>query len=185
MSGASEPLVVAELGPPHGIRGEVTGRLSGVEAGWLQGRSGVILRGTDGSETPVVVERIRPKKDFWILRLDVLQDREAAEASRGAVLLVSRDELPEPTDDEWYVADLVGLAVESDTGEALGVLEEVLKLPANDVFVVRGARGEILLPVIDEVVRSVDLRQKKVVVQLLPGLVEEGGPSGGPAGSER
>jgi 16S rRNA processing protein RimM len=176
--GSNETLVVAELGPAHGIRGEITARLCGVEPAWLQGRSGVILRERDGKERGVVVERIRPKKDHWILEIDLLKDRSRAEATRGAVLLVPRVELPPPDGGEWYVADLVGLAVVTEAGESLGVLEEVLKLPANDVFVVRGGRGEILLPVTDEVVRAVDLGEGRVVVRLLPGLVDEEGGRG-------
>ncbi|MGQ0722174.1 MAG: PRC-barrel domain-containing protein, partial [Candidatus Eiseniibacteriota bacterium] len=63
--------------------------------------------------------------------------------------------------------------VVSDDGIEVGVLEDVLKMPANDVLVVRGERGEVLLPVTHEVLRSVDPVERRVVVHLLPGLLDE------------
>lgn len=111
---------------------------------------------------------------MWILAIDVLSDRESAEAYRNSVLLALREDLPQPQDDEWYVQDLLGLPVVTEEGEALGILEEVLKMPANDVLVVRGNGREILLPMIDDVVREVDLEQRRIVARLLPGILEEG-----------
>ena len=173
--GNPEYLIVAELGPAHGLRGEITGRLSGIEPSGLVDLPEVRLRRPDGSEIGVSVRRVRPKgggKKGWILEIDGLRDRTAAEAHRGAVLLARRAELPSLEEEEWYIADLVGCSVETESGEELGRLEEVLQLPANDVFVVRGERGEVLLPVIDDVVRSVEVEVRRVVVRLLPGLIE-------------
>jgi len=149
-------------------------RLSGVEPDTLVSLSGLRLLEPDGTERKARVIRARPHKSGgWILVLGGVRDRDGAESLRGAVLIAAREELPPPGEDEWFVADLVGSEVVSDAGEPLGTLEEVLKMPANDVFVVRGPRGEILLPVIDDVIRTVDPEAGRVTVHLLPGLVEE------------
>ena len=71
------------------------------------------------------------------------------------------------------MADLVGLEVETDTGENLGRLEEVLLLPANDVVVVRGPRGEVLLPVLPDVIVRVETEAGRMVVRVPPGLIED------------
>lgn len=165
-------LIVAELGRPHGLRGEIEARLDGVGPDELRSLAGLSLLRPDGEETAAGVIGARPKGRGWILGIRGIEDRDEAAAWRGSLLIAPRASLPEPEDGEWYVADLVGLAVVTDRGESLGTLDEVLHLPANDVFVVRGGRGEILLPVTDEVVREVDREAGRVTVHLLPGLVE-------------
>jgi len=166
-------LVVAELGKPQGLRGEITGRLFGVTPEELLGIEGLTLRDPAGRERPVRVESIRPRKLGWVLALDAVADRTAAEAHRGSELLARRADLPPPAEGEWLVADLVGLEVETDTGENLGRLEEVLLLPANDVVVVRGPRGEVLLPVLPDVIVRVETEAGRMVVRVPPGLIED------------
>jgi 16S rRNA processing protein RimM len=168
-----DTLIVAELGKPHGIRGEITARLRGVTVDELAAISSLRVRGADDSEAPVRVSGGRPRSAGWILRIDGVNDRDEAEAFRGAVILAPRQELPAPEPGEWWVDDLIGLEVVSDDGEPLGRLTEVLKLPANDVFVVRSDVREVLLPAIDDVILAVDLEEKKMTVHLLPGLIEE------------
>ncbi len=169
----ADRLVVAEIGPAHGIRGEVTARLSGLTPQELVDLGNLRLRHADGRLESVRVRRVRPKKATWILELDRSGSRNEAEALRGAEILARRSDLPEPDDGEWYVADLVGLSVVTGSGEDLGTLEEVLQLPANDVIVVRGPRGEILVPVLDHVILSVDPEEGRMVVELPAGLLDE------------
>jgi 16S rRNA processing protein RimM len=166
-------LIVAELGRPHGIRGQATAVLSGVSADALVALSGLRLAREDGAERSTRVLRAVPKGNGVILELEGLFDRDAAEEWRGAALIARRDVLPALDSGEWYVSDLVGSTVVSDEGIEIGVLEDVLKMPANDVLVVRGERGEVLLPVTHEVLRSVDPVERRVVVHLLPGLLDE------------
>lgn len=104
-----------------------------------------------------------------LLRLEGILTREDAEALRGAPLFIRRDELEPPGPGEYYVADLVGMEVFTESGQPLGVLEEVWHPGANDVYVVRGGR-EWLIPATREVVLEVDLAARRMKVRLLPGL---------------
>jgi 16S rRNA processing protein RimM len=165
-------LIVAELGRPHGVRGEVNARLEGIGPEALRTLARLSLLRPDGEERAVRVRRVRAKPPGWIVQVSGIDDRDEAEAWRGALLIAPRELLPQAAEGEWYVADLVGLEVVTDRGETLGRLEDVLHLPANDVLVVRGRR-EILLPVTEEVVRGVDREAGRVTVHLLPGLLEE------------
>ncbi|RMF85794.1 MAG: 16S rRNA processing protein RimM, partial [Nitrospirae bacterium] len=88
-----------------------------------------------------------------------------------AALWAERDALPPLEAGAYYVADLVGLAVETLEGAPLGTLAEVIETGAADVWVVRGEAGELLLPATREVVRRVDLAARRVVVAPLPGMV--------------
>jgi 16S rRNA processing protein RimM len=166
-------LIVAELGRPHGIRGQATARLAGVSPETLVSLSDLRLARADGAERKTRVLRVQPKGEGVVLELEGLTDRDAAEEWRGGALIARRDQLPALDDGEWYVSDLIGSTVVSEAGEDLGVLDDVLKMPANDVLVVHGPRGEILLPVTREVVRSVDAARRRVLVHVLPGLLDE------------
>jgi 16S rRNA processing protein RimM len=90
---------------------------------------------------------------------------------RGQLLLIPEDEALPLAEGEYFLYQLVGLAVYTDEGEHLGSLVEVLETKANNVFVVRGSRGEVLLPDIDEVVLEIDFEAERMLVHLLPGLL--------------
>ncbi len=166
-------LVVAELGRAHGLRGEVAARVHGIGSEELLGIPFVVMRRPDGSESEVRVVAARAHGGGVLLTISGIEDRTAAEEARGAELRVRREDLPDPGERVWYVADLVGCEVVEENGAALGVLEEILPMPAHDVYVVRGARGEVLLPATEEVILGVDLAGRRMTVHLLPGLAPE------------
>src|SRR5208282_2632472 len=86
-----------------------------------------------------------------------------AEALRGAELAVPESDRAPLNDNEYYVSDLMGLRVETSSGEPLGVVEEVMDETANAILVVRREGKEILLPVLKSVVKRVDLKNRVVV----------------------
>ena len=101
------------------------------------------------------------------------EDPSAAAALRGTLIEIEEDALPALPDGEFYVHDLVGLAVVRSDGEQLGMLTEVVRTGANDVYVVRreGER-DVLIPAIPDIVLDVDLAAGLMRVELLPGLLE-------------
>ena len=101
------------------------------------------------------------------------ESRAAAESIVGELIEIPESDLPELPDGEYYVHDLVGMAVESSEGEHLGTLVEVLRTGSNDVYLVRreGAR-DLLLPAIPDAIVSVDVPARRMVVEVLPGLLE-------------
>jgi 16S rRNA processing protein RimM len=99
-----------------------------------------------------------------------VNDRNAAELLRGSWLYVSKDVLPELPEGSFYRFQLLGLAVRTEEGKALGRVEDILEAGPHDVCVVRGEDGEVLIPAVDALVR-VDLERGEMVVRSLPGLV--------------
>ena len=126
-----------------------------------------------GSVDPqlTVVESVRFHKTFVLVKLAGYDSREAAVALRSQLLQVPEDKGIPLEDGEYYLYQLVGLAVYSDEGEHLGELKEVLETKANNVFIVQGDRGEVLLPDTEEVIVDIDFENGRMEVHLLPGLI--------------
>ena len=82
---------------------------------------------------------------------------------------VYEEDLPSLPEGTYYIKDLIGLDVITDDGRELGKLDDVIQTGANDVYNVNG----ILLPVIDEVVKKIDLENHKIVVHLIDGLIQQ------------
>lgn len=105
-----------------------------------------------------------------LLRLERVATRNAAEALRGARVLICTGDLPALPPGEYYAYQLVGLRVVRESGEALGELSEVLRTGSNDVYVVKTANGELLLPAIESVIRAIDLDAGTMTVVVPAGL---------------
>ena len=90
---------------------------------------------------------------------------------RGRLLLIPRAHAAVLDPDEYYSDELIGLSVLTDAGMGLGELVDILWTGANEVYVVEGSFGEVLLPAIAEVIQVVDLQAGEMVVKLLPGLI--------------
>lgn len=126
----------------------------------------------------VVVESSRAHKGHLLVKLSGVHDRGEAEALRNLWLLVPEGEAAELEADSYWVHDILGLTVLTEGGETLGQVVDVLLTGANDVYVVQTPptinRGrELLLPAIADVVQAVDLAERRLIVRLQPGLIEE------------
>jgi 16S rRNA processing protein RimM len=154
----------------HGLRGEVIADVFGdLTELFMQGLE---LRLTDGegAESRVTVRQARRHQDRLILELEGIETCDRAEGLRSRVIWLTRD-LVGPLDSKrWFVQDILGVEVFTDTGERLGRLTEVMHMPANDVYVVRGEGGEILLPAIEDVIKEVDVVAGRMLVHLIEGL---------------
>jgi 16S rRNA processing protein RimM len=118
-------------------------------------------------------EGVRRHKGAILLKLAGCDDRNEAELLRDMLVQIPIEEAVPLEDGEHYHFQIVGVRVETEDGEWLGQVAEVLETGANDVYLVRGPRGEILLPAITDVVRELDMEEKHMVVRLLPGTLAE------------
>jgi 16S rRNA processing protein RimM len=96
---------------------------------------------------------------------------EQAAGLYGQTLYIRRDEATRLGRDEFFLHQVVGLAVETTDGRQLGRVEDVLRTGANDVYVVRGGLGELLLPAIAPVVKQIDPDAGRLLVELMPGML--------------
>jgi len=120
----------------------------------------------------VKVAKFRRSGAIGFLTLEGVEDRNAAEAIDGFTISVDRHDLPELGDDEVYLADLVGLAVEHG-GERLGVVERIEVYPSSSALVVSTADRELEIPIHPPYVEEVDLRARTVRVARLDELLAD------------
>ena len=99
-------------------------------------------------------------------------DATSAEALAGATLGVRMQDIYPLPQDTYYLFQLVGSEVKGGSGSRIGVVEDVLNLPANDVLVVKTGAGEVLIPVTKNVIRSVDTTNKTIEIEEIDGLLE-------------
>jgi 16S rRNA processing protein RimM len=154
---------LGEIGAAHGVRGEV--RLHSFTAdpeaiadyGPLETEDGRVLE----------IEALRPAKDHFVATLSGVRDRNAAERLTNVKLYVPRERLPKPAEaDEFYHADLIGLAVVNRAGEKLGTISAIHNFGAGDLIEVRldsGSKTE-LIPFNEVTVPLVDIGEGKVVI---------------------
>ena len=117
------------------------------------------------------VEEVKFSKNQVLLKFKGIETIEQAEELRNYYLQAKREDI-KLEKGAYFIVDLIGLEVYTEEGELLGTLKEVLQPGANDVYVVENkAKQEILLPVIPDVVKQVDIEGKKIVVKLLEGLI--------------
>jgi 16S rRNA processing protein RimM len=107
------------------------------------------------------------------LKLSGIDDRDAAISRRGRHLLVCEDDLEPLPEGEYYRFQLIGLRAVTTAGEDLGEVTEVFSTGANDVLVIRGSRGEVLVPAVEDVLVRVDLAGGAITVEPVPGLLPD------------
>lgn len=167
---------VGKIVNTHGIRGElkVLSRTDFADVRFAPGSMLQIIDDERGISVGVKVASSRPIKNMFIIKFQGFNDINEVEKFKGASLMVSEDEL-EPLDEgEYYYHEIIGCQVLTEDGEQLGVISEILSPGANDVWVIdrpKGSGKQILLPVIDEVLLSVDVKEKVVTVRLMEGLI--------------
>ncbi len=124
---------------------------------------------------PFEVEKARVHKNCVLLKLKGINNINSAEQYRNKTVSVDRDEV-ELDEDTYFIADLEGLTVIDADGTNLGKLKEVISLPSNDVYVVKG-KDEYMIPAVEEFIVSVDLDEGIMNVKTIPGMKTEKGAS--------
>jgi 16S rRNA processing protein RimM len=164
---------VAQIGAPHGVRGEVRLRVF-TEDPMAVTRYGP-LETEDGSHQ-FEIEALRPARRFFVARLRGIGDRTAAERLSNVALYVAREKLP-PTEDEktFYHADLIGLLAYDQQGASVGTVLAVHNFGAGDLLEIQpqGGGAPVMLPFTEAAVPNVDFAAGRIVIDPPAGTFEE------------
>lgn len=165
-------LQVGVITTTHGVRGEVkvypttddAARYKKLKSVWLD--TGTELRELE-------ITGVRFFKNLVILKFKGIDTINDIERYKGKSLFVTRENAVKLKKNEYFIADLIGLLVETEDGEALGELTDVLQTGANDIYVVKkDGAPELLIPAIKDCILKVDIEAGVMQVHLLDGLRE-------------
>lgn len=164
-------LAIGRIATAHGIHGEVRVELHTDFPDRFAPQVKLFMGET---LTPAIIEYARPHKQQMLVKFVDVETRNDAETLRNQWLFVPEDDAVELEADTYWVHDIIGLQVQTESGEALGAVTDVLFTGANEVYVVADPNSkELLLPAIADVVQKVDLAAGVITVRLLPGMRDE------------
>ena len=160
-------IVVGRVVAPWGVKGEVK----------VEVMTDFPDRFSPGEEVhidgcPMRIENSRWHKGRVTLKLDTVDSVEAAEKIRGRWLEIPSSKLRPLPQDQYYQFQLIGLEVWTTEGQHLGRIADILPTGSNDVYLVQGELGELLIPAIEDVVKSIELEKGRIVVELIAGLLQ-------------
>jgi 16S rRNA processing protein RimM len=168
-----EPILVGTVARAHGLHGEVVvDSYSDAPERFAPGSelSAALSAATEAPPRRLRVATSRPFQERLLVRFEGIENRTDAEALRGAELTVPRREVKPLPQGQHYRFELIGLEAATSAGERIGEVVEVFTTGSNDVFVVRGERGEILIPAIPGVIVSMDVAAGTITIDPPAGL---------------
>lgn len=167
-----ERFVIGKIVNAHGIKGELKvipetedpNRFKKLKKVWVE---------KDGVAKEYEYQSSRILENTVLLSLKGVDDRDKALKLQGAYVSVSREDAIKLPEGRYFIADLIGCTVYEHTGEVLGTVKDVFETGSNDVYeVVNDVGKSMLVPALEKVVRMVDIENRKIIVELLPGLKE-------------
>lgn len=132
----------------------------------------VLMCEKGGVITGLTIEKVRPQKNFFVIKFKEIADMNAAEDIVGSVIKINPDELTELPADTYYIFDIIGMNVVTDEGQELGAVRDVIQTGSNDVYIVKGTEKEYMIPALKEVVLNIDKDAKRIVIKPLNGLLD-------------
>ena len=165
-------LRVGRISGAHGLKGALRFRPDNPHSDTLEQVKRVFLE-RDGASREFRLTAITPlNATTQRITLEGIADINAAESLKGAVVMVATEDVPAAKPGEFYYYEAIGCEVFLTDGSRLGAIEEIFSNGAHDVWVVRDAEREVLVPVIEDVVKTMDLPARRVTIDPIPGLLD-------------
>ena len=158
---------------PHGVKGKMKVEYFGEDFHRLFSYREVFIENEKSGLASYEILEVIPQSPRLILRLKGIKKMGEIEPLIGKEILIRKESLPELEEGEYYWVDLLGIKVETQEGKGIGKVKEIFPTGAHDVYVVEGKRGEIFLPAIEEVIQSINLKEKVMKVVRMEGLWED------------
>ncbi len=161
-------VLIGVVAGAHGVRGEMKIDLQTDFPERFKRLSTVY---TGEEHRPLQIAAVRKLGDRVALRVDAVTDRDAAQAMRGTELYIPISEIMPLPEHSYYRDQIIGLRVETTSGEPIGTITEILVTGSNDVYVAKDEQREILIPALKDIVREVDLEGGRMVIEPVDGLL--------------
>jgi 16S rRNA processing protein RimM len=165
-------LRVGRISGTHGLKGALRFRPDNPDSDILAEVKRIFLE-RDGESREFRLTAIAPLNPTTRrITLEGIADINAAESLKGAVVMLATEDVPAAKPGEFYYYEAIGCEVFLTDGTRLGAIEEIFSNGAHDVWVVRDAEREVLVPVIEDVVKAMDLPARRVTIEPVPGLLD-------------
>lgn len=165
MADSVELVAIGVIEKSFGVRGGLRVRSLSDVPGRFEGLTRVTLEAPSGTVKNATIRSVRAMNGSYVLGMDVCSTPEDAAMFRGWTLKIPQGSAPPLPEGQYYEYELIGLAVQDETGRSLGTVEDILKTPGHHVFVVRGEDGEVLIPAAKDAVAAVDVPNKTMTVR--------------------
>lgn len=165
-------LQVGVITQTHGVRGEVKVFPTTDDPERFLDLKKVLLD-TGKEKISLEIKSVKFFKQFVILKFKGIDNINDIERYKRCPLLVNREDAVELEEDEYFIADMIGMAVWTDDDKEFGTLKDVIETGANDVYIIQSKdHGEVLVPAIKECIIDVNVEEQKMVIHLMDGLLD-------------
>ena len=164
-------LQVGVISSTHGVRGEVKVFPTTDDVTRFRQLKKVYLD-TGREMLPLEMQNVKFFKQFAILKFKGIDNINDIEKYRGKSLMIDREDAVDLDEDEYFIADMIGMKVCTEDGSEFGTLKDVMETGANDVYIIDSLEhGEVLIPAIRECILDVDMDEERMTIHLMEGLV--------------
>ncbi|OWA33737.1 ribosome maturation factor RimM [Saccharibacillus sp. O16] len=168
-------LSVGKVANTHGVRGElkIFPFTDFPEIRFAKGKELLFISPEDGTQLKVKVISAREQKTVFVVKLEGFDNINQVEKYKGWDVKVPREEAIEAEENAYYFHEIIGCKVMTTEGEELGVISDILTPGANDVWVIKRKGGkELLIPFIEDIVKTVNIAEKTVEIEVMEGLLD-------------
>lgn len=164
-------LQVGVISSTHGVRGEVKVFPTTDDVTRFRQLKKVYLD-TGREMLPLEIQNVKFFKQFAILKFKGIDNINDIEKYRGKSLMIDREDAVDLDEDEYFIADMIGMKVCTEDGSEFGTLKDVMETGANDVYIIDSLEhGEVLIPAIRKCILDVDMDEERMTIHLMEGLV--------------
>jgi 16S rRNA processing protein RimM len=169
---AEKLILMGKVIRPHGLEGIFRIKSYARSEESFRHAGSVLLKLDQQKPVEFEVLSIKPHKTLFLLKLSGIDSIEKAVYFQGADIYINKDHLKRKNTDEYFWHELKGINVYLNTGELIGRIYEIIPTGSNDIFVVKSEASEILIPAVREVVESIDLENRKMIISHMEGLLD-------------
>ena len=167
-------LLIGKITSLHGIKGNIKIYPYAESIAVFKPKNVVLVQKTDGSEKPYAIQWAKPHQRTVLVSFEEVNSCETAETLIGSRIYIEKRILPEPDNGSYYWFDIIGLSVYTIDKQYIGKVASIIPTGANDVYVVTNPdineENEVLIPAVDTIVLDINLKKKKMLVDLPEGL---------------
>jgi 16S rRNA processing protein RimM len=165
-------IAIGRIAKPIGTRGDVKVLLLTDDQKRFEGLRSVFVGDNEGSALPRDITSLRIDAKQVVLHFGGFESVEEAEQLRDQYLFVPQEESVKLNAGSYFVDEVIGCDVVTEEQKNVGIVTDILALPANDIWVVRNGEKEILIPAVKAIVRRVEIEKKRITIHALEGLIE-------------